>query len=76
VERGLVMKIEIDSQLLEEITLAQLQQSLAGLRDSYEDRKDGGDINFFSDDRKEDLKEIKRHIEAFEIVASYYQVPS
>jgi hypothetical protein len=48
---------------------------LAGLRDSYEDRKDGGDINFFSDDRKEDLKEIKRHIEAFEIVASYYQVP-
>ena len=70
------MKIEIDSQLLEEITLAQLQQSLAGLRDSYEDRKDGGDINFFSYDRKEDLKEIKRHIEAFEIVASYYQVPS
>ena len=70
------MKIEIDSQLLEEITLAQLQQSLAGLRDSYEDRKDGGDINFFSDDRKEDLKEIKRHIEAFEIVTSYYQVPS
>ena len=70
------MKIEIDSQLLEEITLAQLQQSLAGLRDSYEDRKDGGDINFFSDDRKTDLKEIKRHIEAFEIVASYYEVPS
>ena len=70
------MKIEVDSQLLEEITLAQLKQSLAGLKDSYEDRKDGGDINFFSDDRKTDLKEIKRHIEAFEIVASYYEVPS
>lgn len=69
------MKIEIDSQLLEEITLEQLRYSLASLKESYEDRKDGGDINYFYGDKKKDLAEIKRHIEAFEIAIGYYKVP-
>jgi len=69
------MKIEINADLAEEVALAQLQQALKGLDLSYKQRKKNNKIMFFEQDRAKDLAEIKRHMDAFKLVISYYKVP-
>ena len=69
------MKIEIDADITEQVTLAQLQHALKGLDLSYKQRKKNNKIMFFYTDRAKDLAEIKRHIDAFKLVISYYKVP-
>jgi len=70
------MKIEINADLAEEVALAQLQQALKGLDLSYKQRKKNNKIMFFEQDRAKDLAEIKRHMDAFKLVISYYKVPA
>ena len=72
---GVDMKIEIDADLTDEITLARLEHDLRGLDLSYKQRKKNDKILFFEKDRAQDLAEIKRHMDAFKLVISYYKVP-
>ena len=66
------MKIEISSDLLEEITAAELKLTLKSLQKDYKDRKAGKDIAIFNFDKAADLAELKQHIDAFKLVGRYY----
>jgi hypothetical protein len=66
------MKIEIDNGLLQELTAAELGRTLESLQKDYKDRKAGKSISIFSTDKKEDLAQLKEHIEAFKLVLRYY----
>jgi hypothetical protein len=48
---------------------------LKGLDLSYKQRKKNNKIMFFHTNRATDLAEIKRHMDAFKLVISYYKVP-
>ena len=69
------MKIEIDVDLADQVTLTKLEYDLKGLDLSYKQRKKNDKILFFEKDRAKDLAEIKRHMDAFKLVISYYKVP-
>lgn len=73
---GVPVQIEVDESTLEDITLRQLESALESLKDSYKERKKGRGVFFFHADKQQDLTEIKRYIEAFELVMSYYKVPT
>jgi hypothetical protein len=66
------MKLEISSDLLEEITAAELQRTLKSLQKDAKDRKAGKKISIFSTDKDKDLAELKQHIDAFKLVGRYY----
>ena len=68
------MKIEVSSDLLEEITAAELKITLKSLQRDYRDRKAGKQMYIFSSDKAEDLAELKQHIDAFKLVGRYYGV--
>jgi len=71
---GAGMKIEIDVDLAEQVTAVELARTMANLADDYEKRKAGAGISIFHTDKKKDLAELKRHIDAFKLVALYYGV--
>ena len=66
------MKIEIDNSLLEEITAAELNRMVASLKEDHKNRKAGKNIAIFDMDKAKDVAELKRHIDAFELVLKYY----
>jgi len=68
------MKIEINCDLLEAITAAELKITLKSLQKDYRDRKAGKQIYIFDSDKAKDLAELKQHIEAFKLVMKYYGV--
>ena len=67
-------KIEIEPDLLEEITAAEIKRMLASLQQDYKLRKSGKWMAIFDTDKAKDLAELKRHIEAFKLVGKYYGV--
>ncbi len=69
------MKIEIDADVAEQVTHSQLEHSLKDLGLSYKQRKKNNKVMFFHDDRKKDLAEMKRYMDAFKLIISYYKVP-
>ena len=70
--QGSEMKIEVEIELLEELVAIELPRTLANLEDDYEKRKAGTGMCIFHKDKKKDLAELKKHIEAFKLVALYY----
>jgi hypothetical protein len=68
------MKIEVSSDLLEEITAAELKLTLKSLQRDYRDRKAGKWVAIFDTDKAADLAELKQHIDAFKLVGRYYGV--
>jgi hypothetical protein len=66
------MKIEVSSDLLEEIVAAELQRTLKSLQKDYKDRKAGKQMYIFNSDKAADLAELKQHIDAFKLVGRYY----
>ena len=66
------MKIEVSSDLLEEITAAELQRTLKQLQQDYKLRKAGKWMAIFDTDKAADLAELKQHIDAFKLVGRYY----
>jgi hypothetical protein len=68
------MKLEISSDLLQEITAAELQRTLKSLQKDIKDRKAGKKISIFSMDKAEDIAELNRHVDAFTLVGQYYGV--
>jgi len=66
------VKIEIDNRLLEEIAAAELNRMVASLKEDHKKRKAGKNIAIFDMDKAKDVAELKRHIDAFELVLRYY----
>jgi hypothetical protein len=66
------MKIEVSSDLLEEITAAELQRTMKQLQQDYKLRKAGKWMAIFNTDKAADLAELKQHIDAFKLVGRYY----
>jgi len=66
------MKIEIGTDLLEEITAVELKRTLKQLDADYKARKAGKNIAIFSLNKADDLLELKQHIDAFKLVSRYY----
>jgi hypothetical protein len=68
------MKVEIDLDLADEITTANLKRVLKSLREDYKNRKAGKKIAIFDTDKVRDLAELNLHIYAFKLVMKYYGV--
>jgi hypothetical protein len=66
------VKIEIEPDLLEEVTTEGLKRVLLCLKEDYKGRKAGQQISIFHTDKDKDLAELKRHIDAFKLVLKYY----
>lgn len=71
-----ILELKIDSDCMDEIVKA----DLAGVRDSLrldlERRKQGKYSNgIFHHDKKKDIAEVKKHINAFNLILKYYNVP-
>ena len=65
------MLIEVCDEQLNELVIADLKQSLQGLRQDLEEGRGG----IWSRDPKEDRKIIKKHIKAFKLILDYYGYP-
>ena len=66
------MKIEVCIEGVNDIVRSDLTNSLDNLKDDLKRRKKGGSIAIFHMEKDEDIAELKRHIEAFELVLRYY----
>ena len=62
------MLIEVCDEQLTDLVVADLQQSLQGLRQDLEEGRGG----IWSHDQKEDRKIIKKHIKAFKLILEHY----
>ena len=60
--------IEVNDEQLTDLVVADLKQSLKGLRQDLEEGRGG----IWSYDLKEDRKMIKKYIKALELVIDYY----
>ena len=70
------MKVEIDinSEIADLLIVENLKQTIADLKDDLDRRENGIGISIFSTDQMEDVAEIVRHINAFEIALRYFGV--
>lgn len=66
------MKIEVCIEDVNDIVRSDLTNSLDNLKDDLKRRKKGDSIAIFHMEKDEDIAELKRHIEAFELVLRYY----
>ena len=63
-----MITIEVCDEQLNELVVADLQQSLQGLRQDLKEGRGG----IWSYDIKEDRKMIKKHIKALKLIIDYY----
>ena len=63
-----MITIEVNDEQLTDLVVADLQQSLQGLRQDLE----VGCGGIWSHDPQEDRKIIKKHIKAFKLILDYY----
>ena len=56
------------------IVIKELQTILQGLKNDRKQRKNDEGMAIFDTDKKKDLKKLKEHINAFELILSYYGV--
>ena len=63
-----MITIEVNDEQLNDLVVADLQQSLQAFRQDLEDGCGG----IWSHDQKEDRKIIKKHIKAFKLILDYY----
>ena len=66
------LTIEVNADMADEIVKENLKFLLSCLKKDLKNVKDQNRGFIFSLDSKEDSKEIKRHIDAFETVLRYY----
>ena len=66
------MKIEVCIEGVNDIVRSDLTNSLDNLKDDLKRCKKGDSIAIFHMEKDEDIAELKRHIEAFELVLRYY----
>ena len=66
------MKVEICPESAAEITRAELQLTLQLFKKDLRQRKTGKGSPVFTHDKAEDIEQIKRHVEATEMLLRYY----
>lgn len=66
------MKIELQAECITGIVRADLVSVRKNLRDDLKRRKAGHKLGIFSNDKDEDIAELKRHIAALDMVLKYY----
>lgn len=64
--------IELDWDTMDKITTCSMKGLVEDLEIDLENRKAGNGMAIFVADKKKDVAEIKRHIDAFKTVLSYY----
>ena len=64
--------VELDWDTMDKITTCAMKNVLESLEDDLEKRKDGTGMAIFHKDKKKDIAEIKRYIDAFRTVLKYY----
>jgi hypothetical protein len=65
--------VEIDYDEADKIVVANLSSMLELLENDYELRKEDRGMAIFENDKKEDLKILKKHIKSFKTVLKYYE---
>jgi len=64
--------IELDWDTIDGITTSAMKSILENLEVDLENRKAGTGMAIFHKDKKKDIAEINRHIDAFKTVLKYY----
>lgn len=66
--------IQMTYDQVDAIVIKELQTVLQGLKHDREQRKNDEGMAIFETDKKTDLKKLKEHINAFELILEYYGV--
>lgn len=66
------MKVKICPESIAEITRAELQLTLQLFKKDLRQRKAGKGSPVFAHDKAEDIEQMKRHVEATEMLLRYY----
>jgi hypothetical protein len=69
---GIVMKVEVCIEGINDIVRSELKDTLKNLQDDLKRRKAGNSIAIFHMTKDEDVAELQRHIEAIKLVLKYY----
>ena len=64
--------VELDWDTIDKITTSSMESLVESLEDDLEKRKAGTGMAVFHKDKKKDIAEINRHIDAFKTVLEYY----
>jgi len=64
--------VELDWDTIDRVTTCAMKNVLENLEVDLENRKDGTGMAIFHKDKKKDIAEINRHIDAFWTVLKYY----
>ena len=64
--------IELDWDTIDHITTCSMKGVFESLEDDLEKRKAGTGMAIFHENKKKDIAEIERHIDAFRTVLKYY----
>ena len=64
--------IELDWDTIDKVTTCSMKGLVESLEDDLEKRKAGTGMAIFDKNKKKDIAEIKRHIDAFKTVLKYY----
>ena len=64
--------VELDWDTVDQITTSSMESIVESLEDDLQKRKDGTGMAIFHKDKKKDIAEINRHIDAFKTVLEYY----
>ena len=64
--------IELDWDTIDKVTTCSMKSLVQSLEDDLEKRKNGHGMVIFHKDKKKDIAEIKRYIDAFRTVLKYY----
>lgn len=64
--------VELDWDTIDKITTSSMKSLVESLEVDLENRKDGTGMAIFHKDKKKDIAEINRHIDAFKTVLEYY----
>ena len=66
--------MQVCPEQVELIMQTELRDMVQQLKADLKDRKAGKSMPFFHTNKQQDVKELQRHIEAFELVQKYYGV--
>ena len=64
--------VELDWDTMDKITTCSMKGVAESLEDDLEKRKAGTGMAIFDKNKKKDIAEIQRHIDAFKTVLKYY----
>jgi len=64
--------VELDWDTIDKVTTCSMKSVLENLEVDLENRKAGTGMAIFETNKKKDIAEIKRHIDAFKTVLKYY----